>query len=174
MTPAIEWPTRVRAARPDDAAAILAILGEIAREDIAFATRPEEVDTQPTKTAKRIRARSGRRGAVFVAEHAHRIVGFLEARTESPSRRSHGAELLLAVTAAHRRRGIARALLQASQTWAHAHGVEVLRVTVRVGNSAALQLYADAGFIEDSRTTRAIKLGPGRYEDAVVLSRWLD
>jgi diamine N-acetyltransferase len=52
----------------------------------------------------------------------------------------------LVVTEAQRRSGIASALLQAVEAWAHARGIGALEVTVWAFNQAAQDLYANQGF----------------------------
>ncbi|MBN9090103.1 MAG: ribosomal protein S18-alanine N-acetyltransferase [Reyranella sp.] len=62
------------------------------------------------------------------------------------------AELLtIAVDAAHRRRGVARALLDAVIERVREHGARVLFLEVGVDNPPALSLYAQAGFTEVGR-----------------------
>lgn len=172
MSAVIERPFVIRTAVPTDAAAIAALYREVAAEDAAFAMLPHEVPAAQI-IAKRIAARVGARGRCLVAHEGPTIVGMIDLRAETPSRRSHGAELVLAVASTHRRRGLARELLTAAQAWAHTAGIEVLRVAVRVGNEAALRLYAAASFVEDGRTPRAIKRDEGAYEDVVHLSLWI-
>jgi ribosomal-protein-alanine N-acetyltransferase len=62
------------------------------------------------------------------------------------------AELLtIAVDAAHRRRGVARALLDAVIERVRERGARVLFLEVGVDNPPALSLYAQAGFTEVGR-----------------------
>jgi ribosomal-protein-alanine acetyltransferase len=75
----------------------------------------------------------------------------------------------LAVDPAKRRRGIGRQLLDGLLGWAHERHAEAVLLEVRVGNDAALALYADAGFVVEGRR-------PGYYpdgEDALLLRRSL-
>jgi ribosomal protein S18 acetylase RimI-like enzyme len=61
-----------------------------------------------------------------------------------PARRAHIEEL--AVHAANRRTGCARALLEAATTWAREQRATQLLLTVWEGNEAAEQLYAALGY----------------------------
>jgi ribosomal protein S18 acetylase RimI-like enzyme len=63
----------------------------------------------------------------------------------------YGCILLLYVIPAHRRRGIATALLRQAQTWAIARGDLRLGLQVSVDNGAALALYQKLGY-----TTQAL------------------
>lgn len=53
---------------------------------------------------------------------------------------------LLAVEEQHRRRGLGRALLAASEAWALDRGADCLKVVTQGGNDAACALYLSAGF----------------------------
>jgi ribosomal-protein-alanine N-acetyltransferase len=75
--------------------------------------------------------------------------------------------LALAVEPAHRRRGLARALLAA--LLAGEAGVREVQLEVRAGNAPARAFYADAGFVAVGRRPRYYRGG----EDAVLLSRGL-
>jgi len=66
--------------------------------------------------------------------------------------------LNLAVHPAHRRRGIARALLSAALAQARSQGVTVVSLEVRPSNVAALALYQSFGFQE-------VGLRPRYYND---------
>ena len=57
----------------------------------------------------------------------------------------------VAVGEAYRRRGVASALLEAFIAYARDHGLVLLTLEVRVGNTAAQALYQQYGFVEDGR-----------------------
>jgi ribosomal-protein-alanine N-acetyltransferase len=91
--------------------------------------------------------------------------GFAVVRTAADE-----AEILtLAVTAAARRRGLARALLAASVEAVRKDGARRLFLEVAARNAAARGLYASAGFAEIARRPRYY----GDGDDALVLSRTL-
>ncbi len=60
-------------------------------------------------------------------------------------------ELGLAVFAAHRRKGVARALMTELVDRAQAEGVPALSLSVEQGNVAARRLYDSAGFVKVGR-----------------------
>jgi RimJ/RimL family protein N-acetyltransferase len=65
-----------------------------------------------------------------------------------------------------RGRGIATALLRrVIEHASNTSGVELLQLTVTVGNAAARALYDRAGFVPYGIERRALKLGPGDYRD---------
>ena len=55
----------------------------------------------------------------------------------------------VAVSPAHRRRGVAAALLRDAAAWARENGAVRLALEVRVSNTAAIALYEKLGFVRD-------------------------
>lgn len=77
-----------------------------------------------------------------------------------------GARLYsLAVDPAEGRRGVGRALLQACEHYARAHGREVLRLEVRYDNPSAIALYEKMGY-------RQFGQYEGYYADGAVALRF--
>jgi GNAT superfamily N-acetyltransferase len=76
-----------------------------------------------------------------------------EGEGRRPMRRAHLDSLV--VTASHRRRGVGRALLEASRSWAKQRGASQLVLTVWTGNRAAEQFYAKLGFTQVSQVLGA-------------------
>lgn len=80
----------------------------------------------------------------------------------------------LAVAPPWRRRGVARALLQASLRQLAAAAVPRLLLEVRAGNTPALALYRALGFVEDGRRRGYYGAAAGAAaEDALLMSRTL-
>jgi RimJ/RimL family protein N-acetyltransferase len=108
--------------------------------------------------------------AVFVAEAEDgRVIGRLSlSRDQHPSSR-HVADLGLMVDAAHRRRGIGRALLVAAVEWAQPAGVRKLELHVFPWNDAAIALYEDFGFVREGYRKDHYRRGD-EYVDAVLMA----
>jgi len=84
------------------------------------------------------------------------------------------AEILTLATApSHRRRGVGRALVEASAGAAAAAGARAVFLEVAADNAAALALYAGAGFVAVGRRRGYYARGASRI-DAVVLRRDLN
>lgn len=88
-----------------------------------------------------------------VAELQGAVVGFLLARLHPPP--TDGIEKLdgpsiyiadVAVTAAARRQGIGRALLQDLESWAADHDAHAIRLNMHAGNTPAQHLYESLGY----------------------------
>jgi [ribosomal protein S18]-alanine N-acetyltransferase len=103
----------------------------------------------------------------LVAEAADGIIGYVIAREAAGS----GEILNLAVDPPLRRRGIARALLDAGLGALRRRHVQEVYLEVRVSNQAAQALYSAAGFHPVGRR-RSYYRNP--VEDALVLRRGLD
>jgi RimJ/RimL family protein N-acetyltransferase len=108
--------------------------------------------------------------AVLVAEAEDgRVVGRLSiARDQHPASR-HVADLGLMVEAAHRRRGIGRALLEAGVEWARSAGVTKLELHVFPWNEAAIALYEDFGFVREGLRRKHYRRGD-EFVDAILMA----
>jgi ribosomal-protein-alanine N-acetyltransferase len=81
--------------------------------------------------------------------------------------------LTLAVEPSHRRRGVARALLEAGLAQAITAGAEACFLEVAADNVAALALYRAAGFDEAGHRGGYYRRPGGQAVDALVLRRTL-
>ena len=77
------------------------------------------------------------------------------------------------VSADHRRRGIARALLPAIEARARALGKQVMLGAIAADNEASLRLHAGAGFLEAGRLAQVGRKFD-RWLDLVFLQKTLD
>lgn len=159
----------VRPAHPSDAEG-LAKLGQ------AVGSEPEGwlVSTNGWRDAsdERRYLRAIRRypnAAVYVAEEGGVIVGRLSiARDQHPASR-HVADLGLMVDAAHRRRGVGTALLDAAVDWARQAGVRKLELHVFPWNKAAIALYDRFGFVREGYRRGHYRRGD-EYVDAILMA----
>jgi len=133
--------TDVRAARPDDIDGVLAVWG-VARS--AAAVTP---DTPESVT------RVIERGTLFVAELEGRIVGALVAGWDG----WRGNMYRLAVLPALRRRGIARALVEAGHERLRAQGAVRVTALVGLGEEDAEGLWAAVGYARDDEMARFVR-----------------
>jgi len=99
---------------------------------------------------------------LLVSEGTDELVGdaVVLYRRESTTARLYS----IVVTPLARRYGVGRALLEASEAAARAHGRTGMVLEVREGNSAALALYYRAGY-------RSIKHLPAYYQDGAAALR---
>ena len=136
----------VRRARPADAAALVLLAEAVGSEPEGWlVTDGSWRSVGEERRYLRSIARYPH-AAVFVAEEGELIVGRLSLARDPHPARAHVADLGLMVAASHRRRGIGRALLDASAQWARQSGVRKLELHVLPHNTAAIALYEAFGF----------------------------
>ena len=159
----------IRAARPEDAATLVALGASIGREPEAWLLN---TDGWRSVTEERRYLRALKRfphAAVFVAEVDGTLVGRLSLSRDTHPSSYHVADLGLMIDAGHRRRGIGRALLEAAVAWARGAGVRKLELHVFPWNEPALRLYEAFGF-EREGLRREHYRRDGDYVDAVLMA----
>jgi L-phenylalanine/L-methionine N-acetyltransferase len=158
----------VRRAEPADASALVALASAVSAEPEGWMIWDEWRSVGEERRYLRA-ARRHPDAAVFVAEFDGEIAGRLSlAREDHPASR-HVADLGLMVGARFRRRGIGRALLEASVAWGRANGVAKLELHVFPWNTAAIALYESFGF-EREGLRRAQYLRPDGFADAILMA----
>ena len=122
--------------------------------------------TRPERSSARVRIA----GDVLVAEY-DRVVGYVRLRHPGPLRANRHVLQIngVAVDPAYRRRGIARALLDAAIDEARSRGARRLTLRVFAPNAAARALYDAAGF-EVEGVLRGEFFLDGGYVDDVLMA----
>jgi ribosomal-protein-alanine N-acetyltransferase len=106
-------------------------------------------------------------GYACLVERGGAVAGFILCRAIAGE-----AEILtLAVHPAHRRQGLARAMVEAA---ADAPGIQTLFLEVAADNAAAIDLYAGAGFEPVGSRRRYYARAAGPAADALVMRRDLN
>ncbi len=104
---------------------------------------------------------------LLLAEADGEVVGTVQVRpAESANGRHRGEVCKLLVGPAHRRRGIARALLGAAEEAARAEGKTLLALDTREGDRSNA-LYRSVGFVEAGRIPGWSRDGAGRFHATV-------
>lgn len=141
---------------PADASALAALHREVLGE----------TDGWSDVGLRRVLMASAARGLVATSRAAPRLpLGFVVAFAAA----GEAEVLALCVAAAHRRQGVARALLRELGKQLATDGISRLHLEVRASNFAARELYARNGFTETGRR----KLYYQGTEDAVTMAREL-
>jgi phosphinothricin acetyltransferase len=135
---------RVRLATHDDLPAIVAIYNQAVVERATADLEPVTVEDRAPWFA----AHAPDRRPVWVAEVDESVVGWCSLSDHRPGRAAtrHTAEISYYVDQAHRRRGVASALIQSALDGAPGCGVEVLFAIVLADNAASLALLTRFGF----------------------------
>ena len=160
----------IRRPRPDDAAALTAIMGDIE-------VLPGLLQLPyPTEATWRKRIEETPVGATtaelfVVAERGGVVVGNAGLHPIANVRRRHAAGIGMAVARDAQGQGVGTALMAALVDWAD-NWAQLLRLelTVYTDNAAGIALYRKFGF-EVEGTQRAYALRDGVYVDALAMAR---
>ncbi len=159
----------VRRAQPGDAGALVALAEAVASEPEGWLIS-DGAWRSPGEERRFLRAlRRYDDAAVFVAELPEGLVGRLSLGRDPHPASRHVADLGLMVAAAHRRRGIGNALLDAAVEWARAAAVRKLELHVFPHNEAAIALYERFGFQQEGLRRAHYRRG-SEYLDAILMA----
>lgn len=116
---------------------------------------------------------AGQETIALAAVLAERPVAFVLVRPRRQARLRHTAELSMGVAQDLRGSGFGRLILEAGLERVRASGrIEIVYLTVRADNGAALRLYAAAGFEALAVLARDTKLGDA-YTDGILMRRFV-
>lgn len=158
-----------------EGAEILATVRKIMGESEHLLTTPEEFTYTAYEEERMIREHAAHENKLLITALVDgKIVGFLNFAAAPRKRASHQGEFGVSILEAHHGNRIGRAMIQSLIDWATVHPkVETLRLRVQSQNIGAIALYQKLGFVEEGREVRAIKLGPDRYDDILLMARHL-
>jgi ribosomal protein S18 acetylase RimI-like enzyme len=156
----------IRAARPEDAAALSAI-------DAVTWTTANSPAGLPTEPRPFFRAEENS-ADTLVAVRDGAVLGYAKLRNPLPlPAHAHVLEINgLAVDPAATGRGIGRALVEAAVAEAERRGARKVTLRVLGTNAAARRIYARCGFVEEG-VLRDEFLLDGQYVDDVFMARFL-
>lgn len=162
----------VRRGEPRDAAALVELAREVAREPEGWLIAHDAWRSVGEERRHLRLARNSPHIGVIVAETEQGIVGRLSiARDPHPSCR-HVADVGLMVRRDARRQGVGTALLAAAEQWARRAGIRKIELHVFPHNEAAIALYERAGY-EREGLRRAHFERNGKLVDAILMARLL-
>lgn len=157
------WTIRPKGER--DAEAVGALLAQVAREGNAIATEwPFDVEARVRAIRDMLLSL---RCVGWIALERHSLIGDLTVTDIDHAE----PELGMIVDAAHRGRGIGRALLEHAVAWARANGKQALTLRVFPDNERARELYLRSGFVEIALQPSAIPRRDGTARDAILMRR---
>lgn len=106
-------------------------------------------------------AQDNSRSIVFLAEHDHRILGFIAASFVLDVAEIEN----IAVAAMQQRSGVGTALIHALRTWATERNLQKLQLEVSAANTPARAFYRALGFVEQGLRPHYYPSG----EDAILM-----
>lgn len=162
-------PFVVREAVPGDAGALVRLARQVGAEPEGWLIADDSWRGAADERRYLKAIRRHPHAAVFVAEEDGEIVGRLSVARDPHPASHHVADLGLMVAAAHRRRGIGRALLERAVEWAGATRVRKLELHVFPHNAAAIALYESFGFVREGYRRDHYRRGSG-FVDAILMA----
>jgi len=163
-------PIVIRRPRPDDAAAMVAIMGDLDvlpgllqlpyPTEAMWKKRIDEMPVGPTSAE-----------LFIVAERGGEVVGNAGCHPPPHVRRRHTGGIGMAVASHAQGQGVGTALMAAIVDWAD-NWAQLLRLelTVYTDNAAAQTLYRKFGFVEEG-VHRAYAIRNGVYVDTLAMAR---
>lgn len=162
----------IRQARPEDAAAIIAYVQNLAEEPgIPILIQSGEFQLTVEEEERFINELAAAdNGLMLVAEVEGQIVGLLTCQGGHRRATRHAVNLGITVAQGWRDRGIGSALMERAITWARDSGV-VTRIDLAVfaSNERAIHLYEKLGFEVEGLCRRAV-YREGRYQDNLIMA----
>ncbi|MEZ5277312.1 MAG: GNAT family protein [Opitutaceae bacterium] len=165
----------IREADPEDAAAILAYIDEVAGETDFLGFGRGEFDLDLEKETKYLEEQRDSNNSVYLlAMMDGEIAGTLSYTGGRRARTRHTGELGITVRRRYWGQGIGSLLMESLIAWARSSGVVTkLDLLVRTDNERAIQLYERMGFEREGRIRHAVHID-GVYHDALCMGLILD
>ena len=161
----------IRAARPEDAARLIALFEKLYSETKFMLYEPGEAVPGEQEYTQRIEQNAKTEsGVLFVAEVEGEAIGAGLGIRGSAKRTRHSLFLVIGVLQAWSGRGVGRSLLQAIEHWAIAKGIHRLGLTVIASNHRAISLYERVGFEREGLKRHALNVD-GDYIDELYMSK---
>jgi RimJ/RimL family protein N-acetyltransferase len=162
--------TVLRDARAEDAPALCAAEQAVVRAyDGLLVSEPDEL--QEAAFVERIASLADGRGKYLVVERNAELLAHASLWPMGLRKVSHVLRLDMCIHLGHWQQGHGQALLEALLVWARenpcAYKVELL---VRATNLPAVSLYRRAGFTEEGRMHRRVRLRDGQFVDDLSMA----
>lgn len=162
----------IRPAEPGDAHALVELASNVGGEEGSWLLTTEEWRSVADERRYLRAVRRHPDAAVFVAEEESRVIARLSLSRDVHPASRHVGDLGVMVSSTHRRRGVARALLEEGVAWALRMGIQKLELHVFPWNEPAIALYESFGF-EREGLRRGQYLRDGAPVDAILMALWL-
>lgn len=165
----------VRNAEPDDAAAIITLMKDVFDESEYHLSITEDFKTTEEEQRQWIQKFLDDPGKLMlVAEADGKIVAILEFDNDYRQRLKHRGTVWVSIASGMRNRDLGTALGIHGFQWVGTNSlIEKVYMHVLSTNERSLALCRKMGFVEEARLRKDVKLGPGKYADLVILSRFI-
>lgn len=158
----------IRPATPADAHALWEAESATAGVPGQLVSRPEEISVAALDSRIRTVAQTG---CFVVAEDDNRLLGHAVLESMSLIAIQHVYRLTVVVHPGETGRGVGTALLKYVQRWATSQpGLYKIELLVRATNTAAIRLYASAGFQQEGVLRQRIRMPGGEFIDDLAMA----
>lgn len=131
---------------------------------------PGERDPSAEKLAAHLDDVAGSANSVLLlAESAGELAGYLEMAGGKARRNRFTTHVVIGVLARASGQGVGSALLREALSWAAAHGLHRVELTVMAHNTRAIALYERTGFVLEGRSRECLMID-GRFHDELSMS----
>jgi RimJ/RimL family protein N-acetyltransferase len=155
-------PYLIRPVGADDAADLVALRDAVAAEGVWVAAEPGERTALEESLALAGLVSHG--GLALVAEVDGAVAGQLAVHRQRGRYESHRGDLSVTVHRELREQGLGRALVETAIDWARTVRLGKLTLGVFPENLRAVALYRSAGFTEEGRLRRHLRVGDGERD----------
>jgi RimJ/RimL family protein N-acetyltransferase len=169
-------PFIVRLARPEDVEAVLTLQrAALAESDEYFVRTLEEFDEAQVAAGLDLQSLISECNSLWlVADCDGVIIASLDFHGGEFARTRHVGSFGMTVHRDYRNQGVGSGLVEMLLLWATNHPViEKLCTNLFTNNTRAIALFSRFGFQTEGRRHREFQIGPGRYYDALMLSKWM-
>lgn len=166
----------IREAVVDDAAALLNMFRQAAKETSFLMTTPEEAQSLTLKQETVfIESYQNNENQLFlIAQTAHEIAGSLSLTKNKWKKQQHIREFGIVVLRPYWNMGIARRMIHYMLQWAEQRrNIGYIYLHVMANNEKAVRLYQHFGFKEEGRMSKAVCLGEDNYQDVILMGKWI-
>ncbi|MBK1639180.1 hypothetical protein CKO24_08995 [Rhodothalassium salexigens DSM 2132] len=161
----------LRSGVPADARAYLTFMGRCLADSPYLIQTADELRTSAGEQRAILRrVAASPADALLLAMAGARVVASLDAVSDRRRRLAHVCTFGVLVDPEWRQAGLGSALIAHFLAWAQARpSLEKVELHVHSENQGARALYRRFGFVEEGRRVKAIKYGPDRYMDDVLM-----
>jgi RimJ/RimL family protein N-acetyltransferase len=161
----------VRRGEPTDLPGLRRILFDVSHEpddDRHVPIEPDEVDALAAGLVPLLDRVPELPGAIFVAEVAAQLAGWVTMRGSDRKRLCHQCVLGISVDRSQRGRGVGRALMTAAIAWARGQRLDRIELRVMPRHAKAIALYERMGFIKEGTVRGGIRIGDALHDDFIM------
>ncbi len=157
-----------RTACPDDAQRLLDYLRAVGGESDFLTFGRDGLDLSVEAERAAVGSAAAAPSVMLVAVSGDEIISVGSVRA-GRGRTAHRGELGITVRKAWWGKGVGRRMMNLLQDRAKENGLEMITLTVAAENRRAAALYQSLGYRETGRFPRMLKVGKGRYLDALLM-----